>query len=604
MIKALLAAVLLCAASVYAAPPVLSCTPSRTSGVAPLFVLLDCTPTTDADLPDTGNNINRAFREIEYRHNFGDPNAGLWGYGANTTLSKNQATGAIAGHIFETPGTYTITTVGGDGTSTRRVTNVITVTDPEVVFTGAATVCIANVTAQQGQEGCPKDAATPTGTVDLPATIAANCNAATKRCLLKRGDTFTATSALTISSAGAITLGAYGTGAKPIITASANINAILLNNAAINDLRLMDLDVRTQSTGIGVSVSVSATMTRVTMLRVTLGPNAQGSIVVGGTVTMTETVVQDSVLGPNQGTAPGGVTLFGRFVSSAILGNSIGPSEGQHVIRFVKFQKSVFANNTAGDAPLNETVLTIRAVEHVTADDDSYYFIVSDNDLFTGDRTNSLLAVEPVNATANDWFYDYIIERNWLRFGAFTPSSTVSAITVTGSRGTVRNNLINMTGPTQAARTGILVQQENVEPAPLEIRVYNNTIFESDVGVGATRGIWVHTTATDTYVNNNLCWFDVAAGSPTCLLNQGVNTTASANSSDAQSTGMYPLFDGPLTSPRGFRIGTGSYAASGGVATFPPSNSDFFQCDDTTANEHIGAFVPRTRARCRGVAGP
>ena len=429
--RALLAALLLCAVSAYAASPVVSCTPSRTSGVAPLFVLLDCTATTDADLPDTGNNTNRAFRELEYRHNFGDPNAGLWGYGANTTLSKNQATGAITGHVFETTGAYTITTTVSDGTSTRRVTNVITVNDPEVIFTGAATVCIANVTATAGSGGCPSGATTPTGTVDLPATISANCNAATKRCLLKRGDSFTATSAVTISSAGAITLGAYGTGAKPIITASANINAILLNNAAINDLRLMDLDVRTQSTGLGVSVSVSATMTRVTMLRVTLGPNAQGSIVVGGTVTMTESVVQDSILGPNQDTGPGGVTLFGRFVSSAILGNSIGPSEGQHVIRFVKFQKSVFANNTAGDAPLNETVLTIRAVEHVTADDDSYYFIVSDNDLFTGDRTNALLAVEPVNATANDWFYDYIIERNWLRFGAFNRPPWKSGFTTT-----------------------------------------------------------------------------------------------------------------------------------------------------------------------------
>jgi len=89
-----------------------------------------------------------------------------------------------------------------------------------------------------------------------------------------------------------------------------------------------------------------------------------------------------------------------------------------------------------------------------------------------------------------------------------------------------------------------------------------------------------------------------------CLNDAGTGTIAATNSTDPQMTGTDPAFDNVANPPIGFRIGTGSYAATGATALWPASNDDFFHCDDTTANERMGAFVPRVRATCRGSAGP
>src|SRR6185369_7905627 len=77
------------------AAPTISCTPSRTTGTAPLGVLMDCTGTTDAD-------TTKPFHDLYYTHTFGDLSAGAWSYGANTSLSKNFATGPVAAHVYET----------------------------------------------------------------------------------------------------------------------------------------------------------------------------------------------------------------------------------------------------------------------------------------------------------------------------------------------------------------------------------------------------------------------------------------------------------------------------------------------------------------------
>src|SRR3972149_6052856 len=111
-----------------------SVVPSRTSGVAPLSVFFDATTT-------TSDATTRPFHDLDYAWDFGDPSAGAW---ALDGLPKNQAKGGVAGHVFETPGTYTVTLTVRNAlgeTDTQRVS--ITVQDPEVVFAGANTVCFS-----------------------------------------------------------------------------------------------------------------------------------------------------------------------------------------------------------------------------------------------------------------------------------------------------------------------------------------------------------------------------------------------------------------------------------------------------------------------------
>ena len=116
----------------------LSLAPARTSGVAPLAVFFDASGTTDVGV------TARPFHDLEYTWDFGDPTAGTWAYGAQPGVSsKNSATGPVAAHVFEKPGTYTVTLTAFDGTNTVTTSKTITVDDPDVVFAGSGTVCMS-----------------------------------------------------------------------------------------------------------------------------------------------------------------------------------------------------------------------------------------------------------------------------------------------------------------------------------------------------------------------------------------------------------------------------------------------------------------------------
>ena len=71
--------------------------PARTSGVAPLAVFFDATGTIDTD------GSTNDFHDLTYSWDFDDPDAGTWSFSG---LSKNVAFGPVAGHVFETAGTY------------------------------------------------------------------------------------------------------------------------------------------------------------------------------------------------------------------------------------------------------------------------------------------------------------------------------------------------------------------------------------------------------------------------------------------------------------------------------------------------------------------
>ena len=154
--------------------------PSRVSGVAPLYVFFDATATTAVA-------TSRPFHELEYQWDFGDAASGSWtSTPGMPNLSRNQATGPMAAHVFEAPGTYTVnlTVLDGAAAATRSVQ--ITVTDPNTVFAGN-TLCVGNSQPVAGSGGCPAGAAvlqsttsTPRSTATSPAA-SASCSGAAIR---------------------------------------------------------------------------------------------------------------------------------------------------------------------------------------------------------------------------------------------------------------------------------------------------------------------------------------------------------------------------------------------------------------------------------------
>src|SRR5688572_27680649 len=119
--------------------------PSRTSGVAPLAVFFDATGT-------TADGVTNPFHTLGYQWNFGDA-AATW---ATTGAPKNLATGPVAAHVFDNPGTYTVSLTVTNGVDSHTVTATITVSNPNTVFSGANTICVsATALPVPGAGGCP-----------------------------------------------------------------------------------------------------------------------------------------------------------------------------------------------------------------------------------------------------------------------------------------------------------------------------------------------------------------------------------------------------------------------------------------------------------------
>jgi PKD repeat protein len=223
--------------------PVMTTVASRFTGVAPLSVFFDATATTGA--------VAQPFHEMLYSWNFGDPGSGTWAYGSRAgSSSRNAATGAVAAHVFETPGTYTVALSVTDGTN--AVTNnciQIAVQDPNVVYAGANTRCYTQGAVSAG--ACPGGGTEILNASADPRTIVSADLAAGKRLLFARGQTWTTLIGLVpLNVNGPWTIGAYGAGAKPVFRRGAG--TVILNVGQVGsdwkDARVMDLQLEDDAT--------------------------------------------------------------------------------------------------------------------------------------------------------------------------------------------------------------------------------------------------------------------------------------------------------------------------------------------------------------------
>jgi PKD domain len=201
---------------------------SSVSGTAPLAVHFDATGTASSA---TGVD---AFRQVAYSFDFGDERGLSWSVSG---LPKNKQTGGpIAGHVFDVPGTYTVQLVATDASGNAAQARVsITVQDPDTVYSGAKTVCISLTT---DFSGCPNGAAQRS---TLPSGTQWNGT----RVLFRRGQDFTSLGSISIQDGNTgVQVGAFGTGAKPIVH-SVGVGDWRPSTANFaNDVTVMDLQTR------------------------------------------------------------------------------------------------------------------------------------------------------------------------------------------------------------------------------------------------------------------------------------------------------------------------------------------------------------------------
>jgi len=600
----------------------LSLIPARTTGVAPLSVFFDASGT-------TAGAITRPFHDLEYRWTFGDPaNDATWATGAQPGVnSKNQATGPVAAHVFESPGTYTVSVSATDGTNATSTTTTITVQDPNVVFSGTNTICVAaSTTPVAGSGGCPAGAISAQQ-ASFPAAISSYADTG-KRVLFKRGDTFAAATGATITATGPGIVGAYGSGALPLIQMTGNTNVLGFSSSStpgFKDWRIMDLDMDGMGGSSTVGTGINDTgggLAQVTVLRVTYRNmnNAIGFaldlinylnnyfIANGRPAEATHSIDQVTVV--DSKVVPGPATVYSAYDSGnriAFMGNDFdngGNGGGSHITRWPFLNKAVISNNSFSrpgftrlaiklhapywnstfntfDPTATQPVIASNLSNYsVYANGDGYtkYVVIADNKLTDAPITATSLgnpwSVElgPQDSGSDERIRNVIVERNW--WVASTNSQV--ALRISASEITARNNIFDFSNGSNS-QTAIQVVKDGVVLTSDQVRLYNNSVYSSYV-VPSGQFVVIDLAAqvTNITARNNLAYAPNAQDPAMFVNGCGACLTQSNNSTDAQVKNTSPNFSTmPPVAPSDFRPATGSYTINGGTGV--PVWSDFFR---------------------------
>lgn len=578
--------------------------PSRTSGVAPLAVFFDATQTQAIAL------TSRPFHELEYLWHFDDITSGVWGFGSRAgTSQRTVATGPVAAHVFETPGTYGVCVTVTDGVNVADAGYAITVEDPEVVFAGS-TVCVSN---DADFTDCPV-ACTPTTcrtSADFDNVIngIAGSGNTFKRILFHAGHAFTASATAVINANGPGLVGSFGAGAKPVIggaLANAKLSLGASLNPAFGDWRIVDLRFSGSAGGFGISHG--GTSNRVTIQRVEIDGTQTGiqfdinvldahNNPVRTHELYSELAIVDSVI-----TNPDQYGIFGGASKLMVMGNRIHNAANEHGMRNQYTRYSVVSNNEFGIA--FRTSLTMRGIEHFTAqrvggsitgsrtlNDQIYteFGVISDN-RFIGGNAAIPVTLKSVNSVEDARFRNHIFERNWTTLG----TAGIQPLFQTESGDlTIRNNLFDST-TAAGAQIAIGFSKSTGTPAPASnIDVFNNTHVSNKVDAGnAFRIVGGGGAATNVRIKNNLGY----APNNTNVNTEGVDLGAlgvprdvTNNSTNLASIRTNPVFVAfPPTTTAHWQASAGFVVDDG---TTVPVFTDFFLAPRTGTYD-LGAVNP------------
>jgi hypothetical protein len=513
--------------------------------------------------------------------------------------------GPEAAHVFETPGVYVVTLSATDGTNT--VSNScaqIVVQDPDLVFAGTSTICFsANSVPTAGSGGCPSGAAV----YQQPSfSTAVNTYQGTgKRLLFKRGDTFsTGINRAWITVEGPGTIGAFGTGAAPIMRNGGTTQMLLIGNGKprnIHDWRFMDFTIDgasdTNASHDNTPISAGGSAHQITFLRLNI-INSQRGILANhynlgagsGDILYDSWTVQDSTIRGIQkcldASGLGGACDWRLYMVGthlAIQGNDLDNEDtgGSHVVRSEFMQKGVISHNRLANAGGTQHALKLHSSEWAKTDirnpagtgTYSEFNVISDNYII-GHNNSYTVSLGPQSSTYDERVRDIIFERNWLVSGAGTTADVESSATSS----TFRNNIVDLTHSTYNP-AGFLIGRRGIEPVPESITIYNNTIYRSDTNSDGPACIEFGTTISAT-VKNNLCYMPLATG-PVMISGTPTVLVQSNNSTNTQVKSTFPgwISATPLT-PTDFILTGSSYALGKGVPV--PVHSNFFLQTRTT----------------------
>jgi PKD repeat protein len=507
---------------------------SRTSGVAPLSVHFW---PGFLEHPEA----SARFRNVDYTWDFGDGSSGVWG---TTGTSKNRAKGPVAVHIFETPGVYTVSLVVRDASGqVASESYEITVLDPDTFYSGTKTTCVSD-TSHADFTGAP--AGSRHITTDDLSTITQYATAGS-RILFQRGSSWMTAALTWPENGGPVTLGAYGSGINPdalglyenaptiTVTGDYFLTMDSKQDWRIMDLRLVD-PTRTHLGAFGGSME----MQRDLFLRLKIEgfwvPLGWSTWNTSRLMTIDHMVVASCDLSDSDTNL-----LFVGSERLALLGNIARNARTSHVVRVWQAYRGVISHNLISGSSLDTTAgrhaLKLhgpKETELSPADANGHLHNRSEFNVISGNAFGSSgpwpINIAPQDAGSDERISNLLFERNRYHqdFGLASSTDTQIALRLAGRYITARNNILDGAGLGNNFN-GIAVVQEGIEPPPVGVELYNNTIFRSNNGIGNERvGIVIAANASGTVARNNLVSF-TGATVPITLINNGAPDTILSN---------------------------------------------------------------------------
>ena len=539
--------------------------------------------------------MTRPFHDIAYGWKFGDSSA-PWSYGSQVggpgVNDKNSASGPVAAHVFEKPGTYTVCLTAFDGKYMAETAVQITVTD----FAAANTVCIANgaVPSPGVDAGCPAGATAVGGMTSWPAVVStylSGIKGTNKKIVLKRGDVFTGAANTNISTVGPAMVGAFGAGAKPKIrtTSTGGTNKIMLASGVLNDVRLVDLDVDGQNdrTRQGFSGTGGA-ISKLTMLRVDFHDIGTAiSIAIDEVSAFPDSVfIVDSSMRNIVG-GGGGEGIFASASRFAVIGNHLDNTLlAEHLLRIQNADRAVISHNTFERSPSIKEMMSLRSLCTAPCASAAYRpdlgltgsaawtkkVLISNNLFNTSSYTG--IHLTPDGEHANKTTENVIIENNLFR----NVSGGGSAVSLSRTnKVTVRNNIVNLGTFSSAFNAGGVP-----DAGASDIFIYNNSIFSSVSGEGVF-GLLTDDLLTNVVMRNNVLYApnsntgSKVAGGPGGVVSTTVITSNNTTNGAQIVAAPGPLLvnsSGSFSAPSDFKLASGSYAIGKGASV--PVFTDFF----------------------------
>jgi PKD repeat protein len=462
--------------------------------------------------------------------------------------SRNAATGPIAAHVFETPGSYTVTlTVTDAAGNVGTKTQAITVTNPDTVFATTNTICVSTSgTFTSAPAGCVQLTTSDAG----HATILAARHGG-KRILFRRGETFSLGTQWDPDGTTGI-IGAFGTGALPIINYTPAYTYFALCTGT--DWHIQDLDIRTTQNIIHGPWSWGGT--NITFARISLTGFAAG-FNCNDYTTDSGFCAYECTIGTLQKGTGDGSGLVGAWLSVSKLmwlGTTVvDTSQCEHNLRIPTCKGGVVGHsifNGAGD-----TKACIKIHGYAT---NTEKMMVHDNQCYPNITNYWPCGTSPQNGNSNELLNDIFWERNFIKM--IDGVNAGIALNIAAARITIRNNVIYL-GTT--AYIGVNIDQQGPEPAPTDVLCSNNT-FYSTAATATTYGVQITAVDSAMAIYNNLLVGQAGNNLSSVVQNSGA--TSSVVSHNLKSMNSTTLVSATPSVVADYALHTASAAIDYGIA--------------------------------------